>query len=185
MENPQQADPQELNKEKVKKPLAKRLIRDIIITLIVGISAFYGYLYFFIQRPEGSGPAGPDVPIAPFEKVWSEEKVILLGIGDSITDGYGATGYGSPKALSYFNRLISNPEVDSDDIQGRNLSKVYPNLTSKNISISGSVSEEHLNKHIAELEPFPSDVTGIVVMTSGGNDIIHQYGEAPPKECAM
>jgi len=31
----------------------------------------------------------------------------------------------------------------------------------------------------------PSDVLGLVVMTSGGNDIIHNYGRKPPKENAM
>lgn len=170
---------------KTKKPSAKRLLRDAVITAAVVISAFYAYLYFFIQRPAGSGPAGPDIPPDPFQKIWSTEKVVFLGIGDSITDGYGATGYGTRKSFSYFNRLVSNPKGDSTGIEGRNLSNVFPNLTADNISVSGSVSEEHLQDQILPLKPFPPDVTGIVVMTSGGNDIIHQYGEAPPKECAM
>ena len=168
-----------------KKPLAKRLIRDVIIIFAIGIPSFYGYLYFFIMQPPGKGPAGPDIPQEPFAEVWSKNKVVLLGIGDSITDGYGSTGYGSTEGFSYFNRLVSNPGNDSEDTQGRNLSKVFPNLTANNISVSGSVSTEHLEKQILPLKQFPSDVTGIVVMTSGGNDIIHQYGEAPPKECAM
>ena len=35
------------------------------------------------------------------------------------------------------------------------------------------------------LEPMPEEIYGIVVMTSGGNDIIHSYGRMPPKEGAM
>jgi hypothetical protein len=36
-----------------------------------------------------------------------------------------------------------------------------------------------------KLEKQPDDVFGIVVMTSGGNDLIHWYGRTPPREGAL
>ena len=55
------------------------------------------------------------------------------------------------------------------------LSRVIPNLEAKNIAVSGSSSLQHLDR-LESLEPFPESVLGIVVMTSGGNDLIHWYG---------
>lgn len=167
-----------LNKA-VKLKLLGRLLRYFVIAavlLVVGIGVF---LYFNIYLPRGSGPAGPDVPAKPFERIWSEQNVLLLGIGDSITDGFGAS-----EGFSYFDRLIKNPQQDSKDMLGKNLAAVFPNLRAKNIAVSGSTSLDHL-KQIQGLEPQSSNVLGIVVMTTGGNDLIHNYGRTPPKEGAM
>jgi len=106
--------------------------------------------------------------------------VLLLGIGDSITAGFGAR-----RGYSYFDRLVSNPEGDSEDMLGKTLSAVLPSLAAKNISASGTTSIQHLRKQVAHLAPQPADVLGIVVMTTGGNDIIHNYGLTPPREFAM
>jgi hypothetical protein len=54
----------------------------------------------------------------------------------------------------------------------------------KNVAVSGSNSIQHLAA-IEGLEAFPDSVTGIVVMTTGGNDLIHWYGRTPPREGAM
>ncbi len=148
----------------------------VIILLLVGV---VGFLYFNLFLPEGSGPAGSHVPIEPFQQVWSERDVLLLGIGDSIT-----VGVGSPKGFSYFERLAENPPQDCQDMIGKNLSAVFPKLKTKNTSVSGSVSSHHASV-IKELEIQPSHVMGIVVMTSGGNDLIHSYGAVPPREGAM
>ena len=75
-----------------------------------------GVVYFNIYLPQGKGPAGPDVPAEPFRHIWSEQKVLLLGIGDSVTDGFGARD-----GFSYFDRLIKNPASDSPDMLGKNL----------------------------------------------------------------
>lgn len=54
-----------------------------------------GYRHYWYARPIGSGPAGPAVPGARFEQVWSERDVLLLGFGDSVTQSYGASpGHG-------------------------------------------------------------------------------------------
>ena len=68
-------------------------------------------------------------------------------------------------------------------MKGICLSAVLPNLQSDNFAISGSESDTHLEV-ISELPTF-EDSFGLVLMTSGGNDLIHSYGRSPPRECAM
>jgi lysophospholipase L1-like esterase len=156
-----------------------RLLRCFIIAATVVVLLIAGILYFNVYLPQGKGPAGPNVPFEPFGRVWSEKKVMLLGIGDSITDGYGARD-----GFSYFERLVKNPTGDSPDMSGKNLSAVLPNLTTKNIAVSGSTSIEHFAV-IQALEKQPDYALGIIVMTTGGNDLIHNYGQSPPEEGAM
>ena len=105
--------------------------------------------------------------------------MLLLGVGDSITDGYGAT-----PGRSYFDRLVKNPGSEFPDMRDACLSKVLPNMKARNISASGSTSLEHV-KQLRDFPKQPADVFGLVVMTTGGNDIIHDYGKIPPREGAM
>lgn len=164
------------------KPTTRLLVKFLKCFVIAVAIVFLGvssFLYFNIYLSEGQGPAGPVVPADPFKKVWSEKNILLLGIGDSITDGFGAS-----KGLSYFDRLVENPPGDSEDMAGKNLSAVFPGIKARNIAVSSSTSLYHL-KQIKKLKIQPPDIFGIVVMTTGGNDIIHSYGLSPPKECAM
>src|SRR5262249_7608075 len=57
--------------------------------------------------------------------------------------------------------------------------------TTRNIAVSGSNSLQHLQGIADKLEKQPADVLGLVVITSGGNDLIHWYGRSPPREGAM
>ena len=139
-----------------------------------------GYYWFYLARPIGQGPAGPSVPREPFQQVWSERNVLLLGWGDSITAGFGMeTGYG------YVEWMLDNPLDEFDDMKGICLRNVLPNTTVLNLSVSGSTSLEHRQWIDTKLETQPNDVFGLVVMTTGGNDLIHSYGQRPPKEGAM
>jgi hypothetical protein len=81
--------------------------------------------------------------------------------------------------------LVKNPPNDDPALEDINLSAVLPNLEAKNIAKSGSTSLGHLDILKEELEKQPEDVFGIVVMTSGGNDLIHWYGRTKPREGAM
>ena len=129
----------------------------------------------------GLGPAGPSVSHAEFERTWTEHHVQLVGIGDSVTAGLGAASIDH----SYFNRLIANPSDEFPDMEGICLSAVIPNLQSENLAVSGSTSDQHFATINDRLGTQNADVFGLVVMTTGGNDIIHSYGRMPPKECAM
>lgn len=154
--------------------------------LILFSAAFFvipgslGYVEFYLSRPIGTGPAGPSVEARDFQRDWSDRKVQVVGIGDSITAGLGAN---SP-SHTFFNRLIRNPTDEIEDMLGVCLSAVLPNLAAENFAISGSESSTHLDV-IAETMPSYEDAFGIVLMTSGGNDLIHSYGRSPPRECAM
>jgi len=81
--------------------------------------------------------------------------------------------------------LVTNPKGDFLELEGICLRSVLPKLRPVNLAVSGSDSLQHLSDQIGPLEPFPADTFGIVVMTSGGNDLIHWYGRGAPKEGAM
>lgn len=70
-------------------------------------------------------------------------------------------------------------------MQGLCLSTVIPNLRAQNSAISGSTSLQHLEVLKDRLQPQDESTLGIVVMTTGGNDLIHNYGRSAPKEGAM
>jgi lysophospholipase L1-like esterase len=147
--------------------------------LLIAGSAFY--IQYFLTRPIGQGPAGPTVDSEPFQHVWTDRRVKVLGLGDSITAGLGADRI----EHSFFNRLVANPDDEFAEMQGICLSAVLPNLAHENLAVSGSTSREHavaIEERLAEHDP---EVFGLVVMTTGGNDLIHRYGRLPPRECAM
>jgi lysophospholipase L1-like esterase len=160
-------------------PRRKRLALLIIVGVIV-IGFTIVYRYFRYARPVGEGPAGPIVSRDAFSSTWSDRPVVLLGLGDSVTQGLGA----SP-AKSYFVRLAKNPTDEFSDMQGIALSKVLPGLKPLNLSISGTTSIECVDYQLPKLQPYSSDTFGIVVMTTGGNDVIHNYGRTPAREGAM
>jgi hypothetical protein len=157
----------------------RRLIGFFLIAVaLIGGAALYVEFHFHL--PEGSGPAGPPVALEPFEKTWTDRKVLVLGVGDSVTAGFGAK-----PGHSYFERLVRNPDDEFEDMRGRCLLRVLPNLQTRNLAVSGSNSLQHLQSIEDQLEKQPADVFGLIVMTSGGNDLIHWYGRSPPKEGAM
>ncbi len=161
---------------------SRKRIRPALLVVIAVICVVAAVLVrrFWFTLPIGEGPAGPAVPREMFQTVWTSRPVLLVGMGDSITDGFGAS-----EGHSYFDMLISNPADESPEMKGICLSSVLPNLKSLELAVSGSTSIHHLTSQLARLEVQPPDVLGLVVMTTGGNDIIHNYGHSPPQEGAM
>lgn len=147
-----------------------------LIVVLVEIA----YRELVLARPIGSGPAGPVVPAESFRTHWTPRPVVLLGLGDSVTQGLGA----SP-GKTYFQRLVQNPADEFPEMQGICLSTVLPHLNAVNLAISGTTSIECVDYQLPKLVPYPSDVFGIVAITTGGNDVIHNYGRTPPREGAM
>ena len=156
-----------------------RLITLIVLGLVI-IGSSVIWRYFRYARPIGTGPAGPAVTHSTFAAPWSQRPVVLLGLGDSITQGLGA----SP-GHTYFQRLAKNPSDEFPDMQGICLSRVFPNLTTVNLAISGTTSIECVEHQLPKLTPYPPETLGVVVITTGGNDLIHNYGRTPPREGAM
>jgi hypothetical protein len=157
---------------------SKRLL--ILITLGVFLIAGSASRLFQQGRPIGNGPAGPAISHAYFSKPWTTRQVLLVGLGDSVTAGFGAR-----KGYSYFDLLVTNSADDFDAMRGISLSAVLPNLRFTNLSVSGTTSREHAEKQIPKLPAADSNTLAIVVMTSGGNDLIHNYGRTPPSDQAM
>ena len=89
--------------------------RRLIGLLAVGVvllTAAGLYLYLAFSLPVGEGPAGPTVPRAAFAHSWTTRPVLLVGLGDSVTAGFGARrGYG------YFDRLVTNPPDEFPDMK--------------------------------------------------------------------
>lgn len=151
--------------------------------LIIGLLLIAGtgaYLFFRFARPEGSGPAGPAVNRGSFSSTWTTRPILVVGLGDSVTAGFGA-----PKGYSYFDRLLKNPIDEFPDMEGVCLASVFLQMHSTNLAISGSTSSEVAQRQIECMPTNAPDVFGIVVMTTGGNDLIHNYGRTPPREEAM
>lgn len=116
-----------------------------------------------------SAPAAPPATSSTSPNaLWSQRQIHFLGLGDSVTRGFGAsTGRG------YFDQL------------SRRLQSTFPRLTAHNISVSSTTSGHHLNVQLPRVATASPDVYGWVVITSGGNDLIHNYGRTPPEEEAM
>lgn len=158
--------------------------RAVGVCLLI-ILLFGGYvgcrLYNAVRtRPMGTGPAGPEVPAAPFKQPWLDQPVVFLGIGDSITRGYGAPG-----GMTYFDLLMRNNNGLYPDMAGRDLSSVIGDLTARNVAVDYTVSQQHIDVQLAKLPQYDKSVHGIVVITSGGNDLIHDYGRSEPRHDAM
>jgi lysophospholipase L1-like esterase len=152
----------------------------MLIGLFLILVAF-GYREFWLARPVGEGPAGPPVAQEPFQQRWTDRPVLLFGAGDSITAGLGA----DTKAHAFFHRLARNPADEFVEMRGLCLSDVLPNLTVRNTAVSGSNSFQHLDALREDLERQSEQTVGLVVLTTGGNDLIHYYGQRPPRDGAM
>jgi GDSL-like Lipase/Acylhydrolase family len=160
----------------------KKLRFSLLLFFGIALVAFaIFYIQLVLARPIGNGPAGPKVARERFEKQWSDRLVRVVGIGDSITAGLGARS----KDHTFFNRLINNPDDEYADMKGICLSSVLSQLTYENLAISGSTSLQHMAVIEDRLTVQDANVFGLIVMTTGGNDLIHSYGRSPPREGAM
>ncbi len=159
---------------------AKRLRKIVLGLALLASLAALGCVTALYWHPVGSGPAGPPVSREAFQKPWTSRPVVLFGLGDSVTKGYGANpGY------SFFDRLADNPPGESDEMKGLCLRAVIQKLKTENYAVSGSTSIECLEDQVSSIKPYGKEVFGVVTLTTGGNDIIHMYGRIPPREGAM
>lgn len=159
-------------------------LRKFTVLLILALVLLTAIMLLFLirfYRPYGKGPAGPVVDRSAFMEIWTDRPVVLLGLGDSITAGFGVA-----ENRSYFARLIENPPDEFPSMKGICLKTVLPNLTALNKAVSGSNSLDHLRLlESQEIPCFSEKEFGLVVLTTGGNDLIHFYGKTVPCEGAM
>jgi lysophospholipase L1-like esterase len=148
----------------------------LLVLPLIGITTWH----FWFHVPIGSGPAGPTVSSAAFSTPWSKRTVLLVGFGDSVTAGFGAR-----RGYSYFDRILNNSADEFPEMRGISMSAALPNLRATNLAVSGSVSKELIESQLPRLPVSPLDTFGIITITTGGNDLIHNYGRTPPREHAM
>ena len=70
-------------------------------------------------------------------------------------------------------------------MKDRDLSGVFPNLKAKNVAVDYTISQEHIDRQLPKIPHYNKSIHGIIVLTSGGNDLIHDYGRSEPKHDAM
>jgi hypothetical protein len=70
-------------------------------------------------------------------------------------------------------------------MKGRDLTAVFPHMTVLNKAISGTTSSAVVENELIHLRPYPADTLGVIVVSTGGNDLIHNYGRTPPQPEAM
>ena len=162
---------------------AKPAWYQIRLKFLLVLACLAGGLFWFYRHyspPMGHGPAGLAVPAEPFSHVWREDEVLLLGMGDSVVTGFGANpGFG------FFDRLADVPAGDEADMVGKSLRRVYPKLQKLNLAENSSSSGDHLRFQIADLPKQPATTRGLVVLSTGGIDLIHDYGATPPRDEAL
>lgn len=132
-----------------------------------------------VPAPMGDGPAGPEVQAAAFGRTWSERRIVLLSLGDSVS-----TGYGAPAGYGYFDLIRENADQTYPEMAGLDLSRVLPNIRVARKASNSSNSIDHLGT-IERLPVQDANVFGLVCITTGGIDLIHYYGKAEPREGAM
>jgi lysophospholipase L1-like esterase len=159
---------------------ANRLRKAVLALALLASLGALGFVALFFWHPVGSGPAGPPVSREAFGQPWTTRPVVLLGLGDSVTKGFGATS-----GHSYFEQLVANPPNEFDNMKGLCLKTVLPNLTVENYAGNGRTSIECEEDQVTAIMPYDKNTYGVVVVTVGGNDIIHMYGRIPPREGAM
>jgi lysophospholipase L1-like esterase len=154
----------------------------IEIVLAIGCSGVWYARVGRYSHAIGAGPAGPAVAAAAFGRPWSTGQFVLVGLGDSITNGYG-----SSHAHDYFDLLAANDDAAYPEMKGRDLRHALPGLspTPCDLAADYTVSQEHLNFEVPRIKTYPPEVHGLVAITTGGNDLIHNYGASPPADCAM
>ena len=113
---------------------SKRTISVGLVGALLIASAL-GYLHFRYARPVGQGPADRKYPENAFGHPWTTRHVLVVGLGDSVTAGFGAR-----KGYSYFDKLIRNSPDESEQMDGICLEAVLPNLSFTNLAVSGSTS---------------------------------------------
>ncbi len=157
------------------------LLAGAFAVLAIAAFSLVAYWHFWWRRPPGVGPVDLPVPAEAFRATWTERPVLLVGFGDSVTAGFGAA-----KGRSYFDRLagLSAPD-EYPELRGLNLRAGLPNLSVTNLSVSGSTSLQHFRQQLPRLPRQNPDTLGIIVITTGGNDLIHNYGRTEPSEGAL
>ncbi|MBI4229923.1 MAG: SGNH/GDSL hydrolase family protein, partial [Planctomycetes bacterium] len=152
----------------------------ILLPILLGVYRRYGIWW---TPPWGTGPAGPGVSVEPFRRAWREGPVLLFGLGDSITRGFGGIEH-EGRERGYLDLVAHNLDAHYPDMRGKDLAAVLPGMRILNHACDFTISKEHL-RWLRAMPAQAPDVFGIVCVSTGGNDLIHFYGREPPTADGM
>jgi lysophospholipase L1-like esterase len=159
-------------------PMRRLAVLILVCSLAIGCA--WCWRHYFLAPDAGSGPVALAVPRTPFLKPWHVGPVVLLGLGDSVMEGFGSSA-----GKGVFQRLAACPGDEFPDMQGRSLGAVFPQLTVVNKGVSSTTSSEVVGAELFSMPSYPADTRGVVLISTGGNDLIHNYGQTPPEPEAM
>ena len=169
---------------KTKPKWYKLRLRAILLCLLIIVlsCSYVGWRFYNAVRirPMGTGPAGPSIAAEPFQEQWLNKPVVFIGLGDSITRGLGAD-----MRHTYFPLLLNNDDAFYPDMAGKGLSHVVTVQSYRNYAQDYTVSQAHIDRQLVKVPQYDKSVHGIIVLTSGGNDLIHDYGRSEPQHDAM
>ena len=145
--------------------MSTRIKRFLLAAILLGTLTGAGVYYFqlFILHPPGRGPVR--IQVAETSKKAEANSIWIVGLGDSVTAGFGA----SP-GKSYWDRLIDNRDEEDPALVGKCLRQLFPNLIATNLARSGSTSLQHIKDQLPRV-PRDELRKALVVMTTGGNRI--------------
>ena len=133
-----------MNKQKT--PSRRRLWMLIALAVLVTGGVCW-YIEYYLSRSIGKGPAGPVVDRSAFGAVWSDRRVHVVGIGDSITAGLGAES----TSHTFFNRILDNPPDEYSELHGVCLRAVLPNVSAGEISRSLAQNPRRISRSFVHL----------------------------------
>ncbi len=161
-----------MDRTKLRREIVKRILVYGGICLLVWCAGCV-----FITKPMGRGPVNLEVPRAPFQQVLSAEKIWLIGLGDSVITGFGSQGRG------LFPLLLG--QVADDPLQ-LNLKQVYSQIEYLNLaenSTTTAMHEGNVRAHKPQL--LALHAPAIIILSTGGIDLVHNYGQTPPHDGAL
>lgn len=161
-----------MDRGKLTRAMGKRVLVYGGLVLL----GWWGWATYVVQ-PMGSGPVALEVARGPFQKVLSQEKVYLIGMGDSVITGFGSEGRG------LFPLLLG--KVADDPLQ-LNLKQVYPKIDYINLANNSTTIAMHVETaRVYRGQMLALDAPAIVVLSTGGIDLIHNYGKGEPHDGAL
>ncbi len=104
------------------------------------------------------------------------ESACYVALGDSMLIDYyaGGTGWGTASLL------YKNLDDAYPDWKGKDLATLYPDISFYNLTSDGATTNTVLNWQLPKVPTGEKQPT-IIILTVGGNDLLHHYG-APEKK---
>jgi lysophospholipase L1-like esterase len=103
----------------------------------------------------------------------------VIAFGDSVSTSYCASA-----KHGYVDMIVNNDDTKYPDYAGKDLAHHFIGVATKNIALAGTTSCDFATSDIhTDLAGLPDVNQTIIVITLGGNDLIHPYTCGTPHDC--